>query len=145
MIRRGLGSVLEITEKQLREATTFSKRLKLAMAAKGMGPVAFAKAIGAKRQTIYYWLDGTTKSPDSHHLEKGAGVLGVRPRWLLTGEMPMFMVPQPKDDDEIQLMGFYQTLDPARRKSLLEIAEGMAAKSAAKPTAASPFRAKVPR
>lgn len=132
---------MEITERQIREATTFAKRLKLALQVNGVeSPAAFASKIKVKRQTVYYWLDGTTKNPDSHHVERAAHELGVRSKWLLAGELPIFIQPEAHDEDEIQLVGLFQAMDPTRRKTLLEIAEGMAQKSG-RPTAAAPYKA----
>lgn len=132
---------MHVTEEQLRKATTFSARLKLALAAKGMEPIGLAKAIGARKQTVYYWLKGTTKNPDSINLGRCAARLGVRSEWLQNGELPMFAPPE-VGEEEAQLVGYYAKMDPERRKSLMEIAESMAAKSATKPTAAVPYKSK---
>lgn len=130
-----------ITEKQAREATTLSARLKLALSTRGMKGIDLARAIKVKRQTVYYWQDGTTKSIDGHNLHKVAKALGVRAAWLQNGDLPIYETPS-LGDDHIQLVGFFDKMTPDQRKSLMDIAETFASKAETPPTKAAPYRVK---
>lgn len=131
-----------VTQKQIREAITLAARLKLALAAKGLTSAALAKAIKVKRQTVYYWVDGTTKSIDSDNLAAAAKVLGVRSDWLRDGGDVMY--PQPElTEHEVQLVGMFRDLPAEQQKHLMDIAETFATKSAVKPSPATPYRSKV--
>lgn len=134
--------MVEITEKQLREATTPAARLKLALLARGMSQPALAKRIGVKRQTVHYWMTGATKNIDSSNLFAVAKVLGIRPRWLVTGELPMY--PSPKMDEEaIQLVGYFEAMTPEAKQTLLKAAEAFAASPSVKASPAAPYRTTV--
>lgn len=134
---------MAITEKQAREAVTLAARLKLALATRGVGAIDLARAIKVKRQTVYYWMDGTTKAIDSDNLHKAAHFLGVRAGWLQTGESPVYETPA-MGEEEIQLVGFFNQLDPEQRKNLMDIAETFAVKAKAPASAAAPYKVKAP-
>lgn len=137
-------SMSDVTLEQIRGATTLSARLKLALAAKGMSPASLAKAIQVKRQTVYYWVDGTTRNIDSGNLARAARALGVRPEWLQHGGDVMF--PQPElGEEEIQLVGFFQAMSPDKREALMDSARTYAERSQGKPTTAAPYKSKVSR
>lgn len=131
-----------ITEKDAREAATLAARLRLALSTRGMEAIDLAKTIKVKRQTVYYWVDGTTKSIDSDNLHKAAHALGVRAAWLQNGEFPVYETPN-MGDDQIQLVGFFDKMTSERRKALMEIAESYASKSETAPTRAVPYKSKV--
>jgi len=135
--------IMAITEKQAREAVTLAARLKLALATRGIKGVDLARAIKVKRQAVYYWLDGTTKSIDSDNLHRAASFLGVRAGWLQNGEQPIYETP-PMGEEEIQLVGFFQKMDDAQRRNFMDIAEALAVKEKTPATTAPPYRVKVP-
>lgn len=130
---------IEVTDEMLKEATTQGARLKLALAARGITPGTLAKKIQVTRATVHYWFSGSTKKLDSDNLFAAAKILGVRPRWLATGELPMF--PKPRmSEAAIALVEFFEHMAEDDRQTLLRTAEKFAISPDTKPSIAAPYR-----
>src|SRR5436190_15551911 len=67
---------VHLTEQVVAKAITLADRVSLAMKAAGIGnPNQLARSVKVTRQTVYYWLDGKTKSIDSPTLKRLADIL----------------------------------------------------------------------
>lgn len=97
-----------------------------------------ATAVGVKRQTAYYWLDGSTKSIDSPTLKRLVDVLGVRGEWLLSGELPVYSAVVPTDDEK-QIIGFYRRMTAEDQSVFMKMARTLAGDSNSKPTRDDPY------
>jgi transcriptional regulator with XRE-family HTH domain len=70
------------------DGSTFSERLADAMREAGITAVALSAATGMSQSAISQWLSSKIKQLSAGHLFAVADVLGVEPRWLLTGQGP---------------------------------------------------------
>jgi phage repressor protein C with HTH and peptisase S24 domain len=61
-------------------------RIKELLDKKDMSQAELARQVGTKQQTISYIVRGDSASQTSRYTNKIAGVLGVNPQWLQTGE-----------------------------------------------------------
>lgn len=118
-----------VSEAQAAYAVSLADRIRLAMKACGIGSgAALAKLVGVRRQTAYYWLDGTTKNIESATLIKLSEVLGVRQEWLMAGELPIYSVTRPSDDEQ-QILGFYRRMATSDKMVFMKMARTLASDS----------------
>ncbi|CAB4195629.1 COG2932 Predicted transcriptional regulator [uncultured Caudovirales phage] len=61
-------------------------RIKNLLVKTDMSQAELARRVGTKQQTISYIVRGSSSSQTSRYTNKIAGVLGVNPQWLQTGE-----------------------------------------------------------
>jgi transcriptional regulator with XRE-family HTH domain len=95
--------------------TTYSERLTQAMHAAGLTQGALAKAVGMSQSSIWKLTSGAASG--SRRTVEIAKVLGVRPDWLASGELPEREV-----DDPEKRGAHYQALpDDTYRVDVLDI------------------------
>lgn len=128
-----------LTEQSVAAAVTLADRLKLAMKSRGIVTgAALAKLAIVERQTVYYWLDGTTKNIETITLLRVSRALGVRPEWLLNGELPTYAPPIPTED-ETQIIGFYRRMTASDQHVFMKMAKTLAGDSDVPATKDDPF------
>ncbi len=128
-----------LTEQLVAAAVTLADRLKLAMKARGIrSGAALAKLAIVERQTVYYWLNGTTKNIETVTLLRVSEALGVRPEWLLNGALPIYAPPVPTED-EAQIIGFYRRMKSTDQEVFMKMARTLAGDSNEPPTRDDPF------
>jgi transcriptional regulator with XRE-family HTH domain len=103
---------------------TLQGRLQLAMYLKDrkMNANKLALATGLSRQAIRLVLKGVTQKLLWETAVIYATELGVRPRWLQDGELPMYPAPELKDDEEIRLIDDFRHMSLSHQRDLAEIA-----------------------
>jgi hypothetical protein len=117
---------------------TLASRLALAMKLKGVNANQIETATGIPRQAIYAARDGKSLKLMGDTLVKLCEYLGVRPKWLADGELPMHATPS-LDQDEVQLIENYRHMSPANQKALRDIAERWSEEDDPKPGKHRPF------
>lgn len=70
------------------DGSTFAERLADAMQDAGINGRSLAAAVGVKESSVSQWLSSKIKGLSGNHVFAVADVLGVEPRWLLTGVGP---------------------------------------------------------
>lgn len=65
--------------------STFSDRLKRAMAKAQISQSELARSIGVTQGAVQQWCSRSTKAPKPENLFAAADVLGCSARWLATG------------------------------------------------------------
>lgn len=64
---------------------TSAKRLRFALAARGISPSKLASRIGAPRQTVHVWLKRGIERADADKFTAVCAALNLRSRWLMYG------------------------------------------------------------
>lgn len=107
-LSRKNGALKKIRESKKGEEATFAGRIKLAMAAAGIGsPAELARRMKSSRQTVHNYLSGQRDNPEPTQLFRLADVLHVNPRWLALGPphapgVPMNLAPEEQEALEIR-------------------------------------------
>lgn len=93
MLEITLSRMLYCLRDTLRDMPSLSERIKEAVAAaegNGYSVAHIAKACGIKPQSVYQWMDGTTKSLDGANLVELAELSGYEPMWIAKEKGPKF-------------------------------------------------------
>ncbi len=115
------------------------ERIRLAREAVVMTKSELARRVGVHPSACIQWESEGGTHPKMEHLAHVAVVLDVRFEWLATGrgemrydsavreERPAYSGTQSRlTSDEQRLLELYRGLSPRKRKSLLEVVDGMA-------------------
>ncbi|MEK7323087.1 MAG: helix-turn-helix domain-containing protein [Pseudomonadota bacterium] len=115
------------------------ERIKLAREAVVMTKSELARRVGVHPSACIQWESEGGTHPKVEHLSHVAVVLDVRFEWLATGRGEMRYDPAVRDErpaysgaesrlssDEKRLLDLYRGLSPRKRKSLLDVIDGMA-------------------
>lgn len=84
-----------------------------------------SRSLGVSRQTVFQWFYGTIpESPMIAHIAKS---WRVDPTWLATGEGQMVRSPSVTglSNEERDLILFYRTAQPSRRKAIYDMAKAL--------------------
>jgi len=100
-------------------ASTFTERLLLALAAEKMPAASFARALGISKSAVSQYTTGKVKGMHPPNLVRAAQVLRVRVEWLANGTEPMR--PEPISPEERALLAQYHNLSPAKQSTVASV------------------------
>lgn len=116
------GMAKSITDDTGGHFPTLVSRLEHAMKLRGTNPNQIAESTGVARQTLYAVLNGPTQNFTWPVLYKICRYLGVNPRWMAEGEMPIEPVSEIRDDEEHRLLLAFRRMSMSHQRDLFDIA-----------------------
>jgi transcriptional regulator with XRE-family HTH domain len=96
------------------------KKLKQAIAGRGLTTAELAKKSGVKKRTIDNWLYGKSPNPEVKEFLKAAAALGVSVEYLVYGKDGSGLT-----EDETLMLAIFRDMPKQRRALLLRIAEAI--------------------